>query len=200
MNELSWLFCKRTIYKHIYYFWVIARCKLNKQMRGSIYLRWCAQPWLFLFHCANYSIGVTIFGFIDQCSTNIHYIDGYMVYILEATNVMKGRLKKSYHYLYFSFQLEDWADNSPPADLRQSWPKKHHTWQHKVKTEPMTPVPHQHIHTTCPKSITHEWTQFRWPKQWPALFGPSSIFFLFNLISFTSNSFFSFLSFANNVT
>ena len=36
MNEQSWLFFKRTIYKHIYYFWVIACCKLNKQMRGGI--------------------------------------------------------------------------------------------------------------------------------------------------------------------
>ena len=34
MNELSWLFCKRTIYKHIYYFRDIARCKLNKQMKA----------------------------------------------------------------------------------------------------------------------------------------------------------------------
>ena len=69
MNELSWLFCKITIYKHIYYFWDIACCKLNKQMKGGIYLRQCTQPRLFLFGCANYSVGVTVFGSIDQCST-----------------------------------------------------------------------------------------------------------------------------------
>ena len=38
-------------------------------MRGSIYLQWCAQPQSFLFGCANYSIGVAIFGSIDQRST-----------------------------------------------------------------------------------------------------------------------------------
>ena len=38
-------------------------------MRGGIYLRRYAQPRLFLFGCANYSIGVTVFGSIDQRST-----------------------------------------------------------------------------------------------------------------------------------
>ena len=82
MNELSWLFCKRTIYKHIYYFWVIAHCKLNKQMSGGIYLWWCAQPQLFLFSCANYSVGVTIFSSIDQHSTlslDSYTISNYLI-------------------------------------------------------------------------------------------------------------------------
>ena len=69
MSERSWLFFKITIYKHIYYFWDIAHCELNKQMRGGIYLQWCAQPWLFLFGCANYNVGVAIFGSINQRST-----------------------------------------------------------------------------------------------------------------------------------
>ena len=38
-------------------------------MRGGIYLQRCAQPRSFLFSCTNYSVGVAVFGSIDQFST-----------------------------------------------------------------------------------------------------------------------------------